>query len=189
MKRLVTIIVSLVVGFICINCNNAEKITGHIVCRCILAPTSVGHDTYLIEVNDTGLIRTSYGCIPDTIVHIVCKDEKINPIQTRLIENVEKKEESMLGNDDYHHLIKLIERINVEKCDNPFVEGWFWDDAWMVILMIDDKQFVYEKSNHPNKNVNAIVDELVRLSPIAVSFDKLEGGIEKVFPLITDTVF
>ena len=52
------------------------------------------------------------------------------------------------------------------------------------------KQLVsYEKSNHPNKDVNAIVDELVRLSPIAVSFDKLEGGIEKVFPLITDTVF
>jgi len=88
----------------------------------------------------------------------------------------------MLRNDDYHHLIELIERIDVEKCDNPFIEGWFWDDAWMVILMIDDKQFVYEKSYHPNKDVDAIVDELVRLSPITVSFDKLVGGIEKVSP-------
>ena len=182
MIKIATLIASLTVCFVCTSCNNTEKVTGHIVCRCVLAPTSVGHDTYLIEVNDAGLIRTSFGYIPDTIVHLVCKDEKINPIQTRLIESVEKREESMLRNDDYHHLIELIERIDVEKCDNPFIEGWFWDDAWMVILMIDDKQFVYEKSYHPNKDVDAIVDELVRLSPITVSFDKLVGGIEKVSP-------
>lgn len=182
MKYLAIILVCLIVSFACENNKNIEDTTRHIICRCILAPTSVSHDTYLIEVNDTGLLQTSFGFIPDTIVHIVCKNEKINPIQVRLIESVEKKEEIRLESDDYNHLIKMIENLNVDKCDNPFVEGWFWDDAWMVILMIGNKQFVYEKSYHPNKSVDAIVDELVRLSPITVSFDKLVGGIEKVSP-------
>lgn len=181
MKKIESTILILVIVFMHISCNSTENVTEDILCRCILAPTSVSHDTYLIEVNDTGLIRTSFGCIPDSIVDMVCKDEKIDPNQVRIIENVEKRAEIKLGEKDYHHLTELIENCRVEKCENPFVEGWFWD-AWMVILMVGEKQFVYEKSYHPNKDVDAITDELVRLSPITVSFDKMIGGRVKICP-------
>lgn len=167
------------VFFACINCKNQTKSsTNHITCRCLLSPTSAGHDTYLIEVNDSGIISTSLGWLPDTIIDVIKKGDNISP-NLNLIEMIEKKKTEKMPIGIYRNLIKLIDNLKIEKCENPFVEGWFWD-AWLVILIVDNKQFVFVKNYHPNKEIDEIVNELISLSPIPVSFDKMVGGRRKI---------
>ena len=181
MKKKVVIIscIAILISFIIYGIREDDH--DSMVCRCILSPTSSPHDTYLIEISTSGVIRTSFGLIPDTIVKMACKDEKINPIHTPLIEQVEQKKEKKLSDKDYESIVKKIKNLNVPEFDNPFVEGWFWE-GWMVILQLGNKQYIYEKHYRPNKEINAITNELIRLSPIAVSFDKMIGGRVKILP-------
>ena len=165
------------------NCRKSGAIKdNNIICRCILSPASVAHDTYLIEVNDSGLITTSFGCLPITVEKKIKKDDEIFQNHITLIENIEKKKSKKLTPSEYEHLIERINNLKADKVENPFVEGWFWDDAWIVVFMTNDRQFIYEKYSRSHKKIDTVVNELVRLSPIPISFDQLVGGIEKIEP-------
>ncbi len=175
MKKKLHLIAYIIIPLLLVNCNSTCKNGDNLTYRCILSPTSTAHDTYLIEVNGDGVIKTSFGCLPDTLENIIIKNEIINTQQMNLIEDIEKTKSYQLSAEDYIHLKEMIDHLSVKSIINPFEKGWFWD-AWMVILMVNDKQFVYEKNTNPNRDVDSIVNEFIRLSPIPVSFKKLMGG-------------
>ncbi len=175
MKIIIHLIIYIIIQLSLVGCNSTYKSEANLTCMCILSPTSTAHDTYLIEVNGNGVIKTSFGCLPDTIEKIITKNEIIDTQHVILIEDIEKTKKYQLSVEDNTNLKEMIGHLSVKSVNNPFVEGWFWD-AWMVILMVNDKQFVYEKNTNPNKDIDSIVNELIRLSPIPVSFNKLMGG-------------
>ena len=151
----------------------------NIKCRCILSPTSAGHDTYLIEVSESGIIRTDFGWLPNAVLQLITQDTLIALCDTNLVEGIEKHGERKISEGSYSHLLELLDHSKGLKCDNPFVEGWA-DDAWLVVLMIETDQFVFLLGEEPNETIKLIVNELTSLSPIPFVEWPLTGGREKV---------
>jgi hypothetical protein len=180
--RKINTLICFIILLIGASCEQHKSILpDHVVCRCILSPTGTRYDTYLIEVNDSGIIRTSFGRRPDTVLHMITGDMMLANCHIPLVEKVEKQEERSLSAKDYKHLLNLLSQTKGLKCENPYVEGWSWD-AWMVVLMTERQQFIYEEGDHSGENFELVVKELINLSPIPVSFDQLVGGIERIEP-------
>ena len=61
MKIVNHLIIYIIIQLSLVGCNSTYKSEANLTCMCILSPTSTAHDTYLIEVNGNGVIKTSFG--------------------------------------------------------------------------------------------------------------------------------
>lgn len=162
------------------SCNHRKSLLPeHVTCRCLLTPTSSPHDTYLIEVSDDCIITTAFGWCPDTVMKMIKEDGHITRYDKNLVERIEKQEERKISPQKYVSLLDLLDKSSGVKCDNPFVEGWAWD-AWIVVLMTETDQYIYMRDEEPNETIKLLVNELISLSPVPFSEDKLVGGRKKI---------
>ncbi len=179
--RSVTVIaLSLVYFMMTLSCNHRKSLLPeHVTCRCLLTPTSSPHDTYLIEVSDDRIITTTFGWCPDTVMKMIKEDRHIAQYDKNLVERIEKREEREIPPQKYVSLLDLLDTSSGVKYDNPFIEGWAWD-AWIVVLMTKTDQFIYMRDEEPNETIKFLVNELISLSPVPFSEDKLVGGRKKI---------
>ena len=57
------------------------------------------------------------------------------------------------------------------ECKNFFVQSWA-NDAWGIILLVGDKQYIFLYSEHSNDELGKIVKLLVNSSPIQIDMNK-----------------
>lgn len=57
------------------------------------------------------------------------------------------------------------------ECKNFFVQSWA-NDAWGIILLAGDKQYIFLYSEHRNDELGTIVKALVNSSPIQIDMNK-----------------
>ena len=56
-------------------------------------------------------------------------------------------------------------------CKNFFVQSWA-NDAWGIILLAGDKQYIFLYSEHRNDELGTIIKALVNSSPIQIDMNK-----------------
>ena len=57
------------------------------------------------------------------------------------------------------------------ECKNFFVQSWA-NDAWGIILLAGDKQYIFLYSEHRNDELGTIVKALINSSPIQIDLNK-----------------
>ena len=57
------------------------------------------------------------------------------------------------------------------ECKNFFVQSWA-NDAWGIILLAGDKQYIFLYSEHRNDELGTIIKALVNSSPIQIDLNK-----------------
>jgi hypothetical protein len=57
------------------------------------------------------------------------------------------------------------------ECKNFFVQSWA-NDAWGIILLAGDKQYIFLYSEHRNDELGTIIKALVNSSPIQIDMNK-----------------
>ena len=57
------------------------------------------------------------------------------------------------------------------ECKNFFVQSWA-NDAWGIILLAGDKQYIFLYSEHSNDELGTIIKALVNSSPIQIDMNK-----------------
>lgn len=57
------------------------------------------------------------------------------------------------------------------ECKNFFVQSWA-NDAWGIILLAGDKQYIFLYSEHRNDELGKIVKVLINSSPIQIDLNK-----------------
>ncbi len=57
------------------------------------------------------------------------------------------------------------------ECKNFFVQSWA-NDAWGIILLAGDKQYIFLYSEHRNDELGKIVKVLINSSPIQIDMNK-----------------
>ena len=57
------------------------------------------------------------------------------------------------------------------ECKNFFVQSWA-NDAWGIILLAGDKQYIFLYSEHRNDELGTIVKALINSSPIQIDMNK-----------------
>lgn len=153
-------------------CCRKEKLCEGSVYKCFIFPTSSPQNNYLIEVFDSGMIRTSFGIKSDKILPVIFKDEKINPHKFVFLKSVQQKKEKHLTKIDIEKIREYASELRGFDCENFFVQSWA-NDTWAMILLIGDEQYIFLYSDHKKDCLGNMVNLLMKLSPLPVNMSKM----------------
>ena len=137
------------------------------VCQCLIFPTTDFEGCYLIEVDKDGYITTSVGEKADSVTHAVLNDIHISTQHIRLLKNTCERETKLLGKDEFLKLQQQISKLEGVSIDNIFLESWE-NDSWAVILLTEEKQYIFPYWDCNNSSIEELVKSLVRGSPINI---------------------
>ena len=152
-------------------CSCNKKIYDDKICRCFIFPTSSINNNYYIEISNNGMIKTSLGIRSKTILPVIFKDVKINPNEIHLFRKIQLQKKKELHTTDINKIRKSILNLKDIECKNFFVQSWA-NDAWGIILLAGDKQYIFLYSEHRNDELGTIIKALVNSSPIQIDMNK-----------------
>lgn len=152
-------------------CSCNKKTYDDKICRCFIFPTSSINNNYYIEISNNGMIKTSLGIRSKTILPVIFKDVKINPNEIHLFRKIQLQKKEKLHTTDMNKIQNSILNLKDIECKNFFVQSWA-NDAWGIILLAGDKQYIFLYSEHRNDELGTIVKALVNSSPIQIDMNK-----------------
>ena len=152
-------------------CSCNKKIYDDKICRCFIFPTSSINNNYYIEISNNGMIKTSLGIRSKTILPVIFKDMKINPNEIHLFRKIQLQKKEKLHTTDMNKIQNSILNLKDIECKNFFVQSWA-NDAWGIILLAGDKQYIFLYSEHRNDELGTIVKALINSSPIQIDMNK-----------------
>ena len=152
-------------------CSCNKKIYDDKICRCFIFPTSSINNNYYIEISNNGMIKTSLGIRSKTILPVIFKDVKINPNEIHLFRKIQLQKKEKLHTTDMNKIQNSILNLKDIECKNFFVQSWA-NDAWGIILLAGDKQYIFLYSEHRNDELGKIVKVLINSSPIQIDLNK-----------------
>lgn len=171
MKRIVLLPFFCFMTFICCNQNHQDN---NVLCVCILSSTASPCDTYFMEIHKTGQMTVSFGELSDTLLHTIENDGKINVDQMPVLDNIEKQAKRQLNKTEFELMDRNIKELVELPYINDFHPGW-WTDAWITIILVDDKQYIFELNEHNQEAYGKLAHCLIELSPIKVSLQEMVG--------------
>ena len=152
-------------------CSCNKKTYDDKICRCFIFPTSSINNNYYIEISNNGMIKTSLGIRSKTILPMIFKDAKINPNEIHFFRKIQLQKKKELHTTDINKIRKSILNLKDIECKNFFVQSWA-NDAWGIILLAGDKQYIFLYSEHRNDELGTIIKALVNSSPIQIDMNK-----------------
>ncbi|MCI1732053.1 MAG: hypothetical protein LKM34_06685 [Prevotella sp.] len=152
-------------------CSCKNKTYDDKICRCFIFPTSSINNNFYIEISNNGIIKTSLGIRSKTILPVIFKDAKINPDEIQFLRKIQLQKKKKLHNTDMIKIQKSLLNLKDIECKNFFVQSWA-NDAWGIILLAGDKQYIFLYSEHSNDELGKIVKLLVNSSPIQIDMNK-----------------
>lgn len=117
------------------------------------------------------MIKTSLGIRSKTILPVIFKDVKINPNEIHLFRKIQLQKKEKLHTTDMNKIQNSILNLKDIECKNFFVQSWA-NDAWGIILLAGDKQYIFLYSEHRNDELGKIVKVLINSSPIQIDMNK-----------------
>ena len=152
-------------------CSCKNKTYDDKICRCFIFPTSSINNNFYIEISNNGMIKTSLGIRSKTILPMIFEDTKINPNEIQFFRKIQLQKKKKLHNTDMIKIQKSLLNLKDIECKNFFVQSWA-NDAWGIILLAGDKQYIFLYSEHSNDELGKIVKLLVNSSPIQIDMNK-----------------
>ena len=117
------------------------------------------------------MIKTSLGIRSKTILPMIFKDAKINPNEIQFLRKIQLQKKKELHTTDINKIRKSILNLKDIECKNFFIQSWA-NDAWGIILLAGDKQYIFLYSEHRNDELGTIIKALVNSSPIQIDMNK-----------------
>ena len=152
-------------------CSCKNKTYDDKICRCLIFPTSSINNNFYIEISNNGMIKTSLGVRSKTILPMIFEDRKINPNEIQFLRKIQLQKKKKLHSTDIKKIQKSLLNLKGIECKNFFVQSWA-NDAWGIILLAGDKQYIFLYSEHRNDELGKIVKLLVNSSPIQIDMNK-----------------
>jgi hypothetical protein len=117
------------------------------------------------------MIKTSLGVRSKTILPMIFEDRKIIPNEIQFLRKIQLQKKKKLHSTDIKKIQKSLLNLKGIECKNFFVQSWA-NDAWGIILLAGDKQYIFLYSEHRNDELGKIVKLLVNSSPIQINMNK-----------------
>ncbi|MBQ8628269.1 MAG: hypothetical protein IJ421_02200 [Prevotella sp.] len=141
-----------------IGCKGNDKI-----CTCaIFSEGDIGDNTYVIEVYESGMIKTSWGFSPYLVGHLLYREEYIDTERVPLLEDVRETHTAKLNQQEMKDIKGYIER-----CDLNFPNHW-GHDVRLVFISCGNRQRHFFFKTADDEDVNKLIDKLIEFSPLKI---------------------
>ena len=145
------------------------------ICKCIIAPDGGGNSTYLISIDDEGIVETSFGEMPDFILAAILKDKELPRYSHKLIRHIEYGDRKVISKKKLKDVRLLIDQADKAEHVNSYAESSY-NDGRMVILLTERKQFIFQYGDkNIDKELTNLTNRLIELSPIPVDLINRNG--------------
>lgn len=192
----------LVMTCLIVSCSKEDSPKNGILCRCMLMNVSSLNYNYLIEITDSDTIRVSSGVLCGEVdSEILYEDSTLegNLSEFNFFEEIKRVEQRQLSKDEQKLVYDCIADIENKKLKefNSLV-GEYWNDAWAVVMIIDDKKYV--ALHPPYEELLILFNILMELSPVdirketGISFrlksvqERLKNGYDNIYEKYRDQI-
>ncbi len=138
------------------------------ICKCIITPDGGGDCTYLISIDDEGIVETSLGEVPDYILSAILKDKELPRYSHKLIRHIVYGDRKFISKKKLKGVRLLIDEADKVEHVNAYAESSY-NDGRMVILLTEHQQFIFQYyDKEVDKELINLTNRLIELSPIPV---------------------